>query len=1046
MMMETVIKCLLLCGIKLLSAICFLRSSLNYFKKPQKCPPITNKLLLCSATTLVKYIAEKKVSSETVIDAYISRINEVNPIINAVVEDRFKLARDEAKKIDKMVSSANLSSDELIQKYPLLGLPLTVKESIAVAGCSNAAGKVFAHTKRATEDAPVIKKCKNAGAIILLVSNTPELCCNFECNNHVTGRTCNPYDNRKTPGGSSGGEGALLGAGASLLGIGSDLYGSIRLPAHYCGVLGHKPSPRTVSIKGHFPSCNDERSTSMINVGPMVRYAEDLSYMLNVIVEEEYRAQLNLTGVIDMKTVNFFYTDYNTSILTRNLSQGIRKCMKNVTKYLNTAYPDAVKKVELAGFKDAAVSSSIKLFSLENIEGIFFYSDECWYDELWKFITRKSWNTFDLILVQIVKRLYRVIVPKRLVDRYEIEQDKFLDEITNVLGYNGVLIYPCAPRSTHFHNQYQGEIFDYSMMGIFNCLGLPVTTCPIGVDSSGMPVGVQIVAARNNDRLSLAVAKELQQAFGGWSFPIIITMEIGVRLLGAALRILNFFLYPLYLYRSLTTKKKLAPIKNDLLRISATKLAQMIRKKQVLSKDVVQIYINRIKEVNEVLNAVVEDRFSAALIDAENADRLLESSKLSEEEVEREQPLLGVPVTIKESCGLAGLSGCVGSLSRKDIKASEDGVAVSMLKAAGAIPLVASNTPELCLNWETSNFITGTTCNVYNSNCTSGGSSGGEGALLGAGASVIGLGSDIGGSIRIPSMFAGVFGHKPTPGLIPIEGHVPYCFDGSFEKFFVIGPMARYAEDLKLMMTVLTKGNEEVKFDKKIDLSTLKVYFMESIGNSLVMTPVQKEIKDAMKDVIRHLDKVCQCQICDYKFKEMENSPEMSLAVFLGIKDVPYLLKNKARTNGGFSLFIEIFKCILGLSNIYLNTLLMYFMQKVNVFIPRKNYPLYVKKCKAFQEKFTEKLGTTGVFLYPTFPTSTITHGELIPKISGVVYAMIFNALGCPSTHVPLGLDNNRMPIGLQVVAAPNQDNLCLEVAIELEKQFGGWTKCFLKP
>lgn len=141
-----------------------------------------------------------------VIESYISRIQEVNPIINAVVEDRFLDAIQDAKKVDGLIESNILRVDELRRKYPLLGVPMTVKESIGVKGLSNGAGYNFERKRAAPEDAEVVRLCREAGAIVLVVSNTPILCLSTETSNNVTGRTLNPYDTRRSPGGSSGGE------------------------------------------------------------------------------------------------------------------------------------------------------------------------------------------------------------------------------------------------------------------------------------------------------------------------------------------------------------------------------------------------------------------------------------------------------------------------------------------------------------------------------------------------------------------------------------------------------------------------------------------------------------------------------------------------------------------------------------------------------------------------------------------------------------------------------------------------------------------------
>lgn len=143
------------------------------------------------------------------------------------------------------------------RETPLLGLPLTIKESIKVKGMSNQSGRLYKKKFVADEDAPVVKNARQKGAIILCVTNTPELCLFWETYNKVTGMTRNPYDVERTPGGSSGGEAALIASGASLIGLGSDVAGSCRLPAMFTGIYGHKPTPFVCSPYGHHPGSDD---------------------------------------------------------------------------------------------------------------------------------------------------------------------------------------------------------------------------------------------------------------------------------------------------------------------------------------------------------------------------------------------------------------------------------------------------------------------------------------------------------------------------------------------------------------------------------------------------------------------------------------------------------------------------------------------------------------------------------------------------------------------------------------------------------------------
>lgn len=158
-----------------------------------------------------------------IINAYIERIQAVNPIINAMIEDRFKEALEEAQWVDDLVKL--MDGDELWNKYPLLGVPVSVKEPIGVKGLSHTAGDYHRVGMKATEDALVVRYLKEAGAIVICVTNIPEWSMGWESQNPVYGRTVNPYNNYRTTGGSSGGEAALIASGGSLVGIGSDMAG-----------------------------------------------------------------------------------------------------------------------------------------------------------------------------------------------------------------------------------------------------------------------------------------------------------------------------------------------------------------------------------------------------------------------------------------------------------------------------------------------------------------------------------------------------------------------------------------------------------------------------------------------------------------------------------------------------------------------------------------------------------------------------------------------------------------------------------------------------
>ncbi|XP_047510448.1 fatty-acid amide hydrolase 2-A-like [Pieris napi] len=515
-------------------------------------------------------------------------------------------------------------------------------------------------------------------------------------------------------------------------------------------------------------------------------------------------------------------------------------------------------------------------------------------------------------------------------------------------------------------------------------------------------------------------------------------MEVGVRIIGIFLRLLHFLLGPLFWMRTRNTKQ-VPPIRDPILLRSATDLAAAIRNGELTSETVTQAFITRIEEVNLLLNAVVEDRCKDALQEAKECDRRIAAAKRdgTMNQLFAGRPLLGVPFTVKESCSLEGLSNSVGCLELAGRRATKDGAAVHLVKKAGGIPLLVSNTPELCLGWETTNLLTGTTNNPYCLNRTPGGSSGGEAALLACGASPISVSSDIAGSIRIPAAFCGVFGHKPSPGIIPIEGHIPTLSDENYSKYLVVGPMSRHAEDLTLLMRVMGNGQcEQLSLDEEVDVSKLQVYYMTEASSSAAIIPVEAELKQAVTRAALYLQSR-GATVSKHYLEDLEDSVEMSVSVFFSMKDIPNMLQDPVNPKQDKSLLMELIKYILGFGVRSLQALGFTLIHRTNLFIPEHRTVHYREKTERLRQHLQRLLGSSGVLLSPAHSSRAHAHGEVFVRTSGVAYTMLWNGAGLPATAVPLPAPG--LPAALQVIAAPNQDRLCLAVARELERGFGGW-------
>src|ERR1700693_2260651 len=281
---------------------------------------------------------------------------------------------------------------------------------------------------------------------------------------------------------------------------------------------------------------------------------------------------------------------------------------------------------------------------------------------------------------------------------------------------------------------------------------------------------------------------------------------------------------------------------SDLTFLPAVIMAEQIRTKKLSAVELLEPHLAQIERLNPKLNAFVQ-------VDADRARRAARDAELAIMQEKQIGPLHGVPVSIKSSLEVAGLRCEAGTRLRAGFVARQDAPLVTRLKNAGAIILGATNTPELLMAWETDNLLYGRTNSPWDPERTPGGSSGGEAAAIAAGMSAAGVGSDGGGSIRIPAHFSGICGLKPTPGRIPATGHFPLSA-GPFALIGVVGPMARTVADLKVLFEVM-QGPDigdtftapvPVRWPSADEIKTLKVGYFEDDGR----TPVTPETRAAV--------------------------------------------------------------------------------------------------------------------------------------------------------------------------------------------------------
>ncbi|MFW6049659.1 MAG: amidase [Myxococcota bacterium] len=466
-----------------------------------------------------------------------------------------------------------------------------------------------------------------------------------------------------------------------------------------------------------------------------------------------------------------------------------------------------------------------------------------------------------------------------------------------------------------------------------------------------------------------------------------------------------------------------------LLTLSGLEIARRIRAGQLTARQALEVHAEHLVRTNPHLNAVVRDRLDDARREAEEADR-----RLAREGPDRVPVFHGVPCTIKESFALTGMPNTSGLVARRGVVASEDAPTVARLRAAGAIPLGVTNTSELCMWMESDNRVYGRTNNPYDPSRIVGGSSGGEGAAIGAGISPFGLGSDIGGSIRMPAFFNGVFGHKPSVGLVPNEGQYPIAENDAL-RLLATGPLCRRAEDLWPLLQVLS-GPELTRrmpdgSPDRVDLAGLRVIDVEDDGRM----PVSRELRAAQRRAADHLASL-GADVRREKVAGLKHALEMWAAVMHEAADTTFreLLGNGRPVRAGW----ELLRWVARRSHHTLPTLGLALIEAIMELAPFSNERMLAHR-DALRGELLDRMGDAGIVLYPSYPQVAPRHGApLLPPIRWV-YTAAFNVLELPVTQVPLGLGGRGLPLGVQVAAAPDRDDVAVAAALELERAFGGW-------
>jgi amidase len=453
---------------------------------------------------------------------------------------------------------------------------------------------------------------------------------------------------------------------------------------------------------------------------------------------------------------------------------------------------------------------------------------------------------------------------------------------------------------------------------------------------------------------------------------------------------------------------------DEIIYASAATIAKMIRERNVSSEEVVRTFIDRIEKVNPKLNAVVQLAIDRALAEARDADSATAKGDVK-------GPLHGVPITIKDSLETAGIISTGGTKGRSAFVPSQDATVVARLRRAGAILLGKTNTPELTFSFETSNAVYGRTNNPYDLLLTPGGSSGGAAAIIAAAGSPLDIGSDSGGSIRVPSHFCGITCIKPTSGRVPRTGHIVPFGLGPMDSLTTIGPMARYVEDLVLCLPIISgvdwKDPAIVPMPLgdpgAVEFKSLRVAFFTDNG---IITPTAETIQTVEK---------AASVLSDAGMQTNEGRPEAvsrSLDLFFRLWTAyagPW--RQKLLLEAGTIERIEPSEIEKTIPTMLLADL-------------SEDLDRFRSDMLSFMEKYDAII--CPVNAYPAMP-----HYSWKDKYPSFSYTMTFNLTGWPVVVVRAGTSAEGLPIGIQIIARPWKEHEALALAQNLERVLNNWPR-----
>lgn len=451
----------------------------------------------------------------------------------------------------------------------------------------------------------------------------------------------------------------------------------------------------------------------------------------------------------------------------------------------------------------------------------------------------------------------------------------------------------------------------------------------------------------------------------------------------------------------------------ELLNARISVMAAAIRNRQVKSVDLVRAFLDRIEKVNPALNAVVHSTADLAMKYAAKFDAELDSGSLR-------GPLHGIPMTIKDSLDTAEATTTWGTTGRKDYRPGADATCVSRLRQAGAILMGKTNTPEFTLSFQTDNLVYGRTNNPYDPSRTPGGSSGGAAAIIAAGASPFDIGTDTGGSIRLPSHFCGIAGIKPTTGRVPCTGNA-LPSSGLIAPLSQPGPMARYVDDLGLLLSIIAGPDlidphsvDAVWHDPTgVDVTSLRIGYHTDNGIRKPMGEIQSAVQHAVQ-MLR------------------DNGMAVSEARPSGIEMAGFIFSRVFSADGG-----EMLEALLEDNHTRTpSPRVQASLDRPAPAISQREFAQVLTLWDNYKSTMLSYFNDFDILICPVNAHTAIVHGN-DEDLAAYSYTLSFNLAGWPGTVIRGGTDNMGLPIGIQIVSRPFREDHCLAVAAWLEQHLG---------